>query len=127
MLGRRQLREKAMQAIYAWKTAGEDSNQRLIEKNMLKGVDEIYDLYIYLLNLLVFQKTIAEHKIELAKNKKLPTQEDLNPKLKFVNNSSIQILEENEELNAYTEKNSQMTLDRLDTDPNIIVNAIMSR
>src|SRR5690625_4056967 len=89
MLGRRQLREKAMQAIYAWKTAGEDSNQRLIEKNMLKGVDEIYDLYIYLLNLLVFQKTIAEHKIELAKNKKLPTQEDLNPNLKFVNNSLI--------------------------------------
>ncbi len=124
MLGRRQLREKAMQAIYAWKTAGEDSNQRLIEKNMLKGVDEIYDLYIYLLNLLVFQKTIAEHKIELAKNKKLPTQEDLNPNLKFVNNSLIKILEENEELNAYTEKNSQLTWDMLDTYPNIIFKAI---
>ena len=70
MLGRRQLREKAMQAVYAWKMAGEDSDQRTIEKNMLKGVDEIYDLYIYLLNLLNFQKTIAENKIELARKKK---------------------------------------------------------
>jgi N utilization substance protein B len=63
MLGRRQLREKAMQAIYAWKSAGEDADQRAIEKNMLRGVDQIYDLYIYLLNLLNFQKTIAEHRI----------------------------------------------------------------
>lgn len=53
MLGRRQLREKAMQAIYAWKSAGEDADQRVIEKNMLRGVDQIYDLYIYLLNLLI--------------------------------------------------------------------------
>lgn len=35
MLGRRQLREKAMQAVYAWKMAGEYSDQRTIEKNML--------------------------------------------------------------------------------------------
>ncbi len=126
MLGRRQLREKAMQAVYAWKTAGEDSDQRAIEKNMLKGVDEIYDLYIYLLNLLEFQKTIAENKIELGKKKNFRTEEDLNPNLKFVNNPIFRILDENEELNAYTSKNKQLSWDLLDTYPNHIFKEIIA-
>lgn len=126
MLGRRQLREKAMQAVYAWKMAGEDSDQRTIEKNMLKGVDEIYDLYIYLLNLLNFQKTIAENKIELAKNKNFPTAQDLNPNLKFVDNPMFRILDENEELNAYTSKNKQLSWDLLDTYPNSIFKEIIA-
>jgi len=124
MLGRRQLREKAMQAVYAWKTAGEDSDQRSIEKNMLKGVEEIYDLYIYLLNLIYFQKVIAENKIELAKNKIFPTEQDLNPNLKFVNNAIFRILDENEELNAYSSKNKQLVWDVLDTYPNHIFKEI---
>ncbi len=115
-----------MQAIYAWKTAGEDSDQRVIEKNMLKGVDEIYDLYIYLLNLLEFQKTIAENKIELAKNKNFRTEEDLNPNLKFVNNPIFRILDENEELNAYSSKNKQLKWDLLDTYPNSIFKEIVA-
>ncbi len=126
MLGRRQLREKAMQAIYAWKSSGADSDQRAIEKNMLRGVDQIYDLYIYLLNLLNFQKTIAEHKMELAKNKNFPTEHDLNPKLKFISNEIFRILDENEELNAYTSKNKQLTWDLMDTYPNSIYKEIIT-
>lgn len=126
MLGRRQLREKAMQAVYAWKTSGEDADQRSIERNMLKGVDEIYDLYIYLLNLLEFQKSIAEHKMELAKNKNFPTPEDLNPNLKFVENPIFRILDENEELNAYSSKNKQLQWDLLDTYPNSIFKEIIA-
>jgi N utilization substance protein B len=126
MLGRRQLREKAMQAVYAWKTSGEDADQRAIEKNMLKGVDQIYDLYVYLLNLLLFQKTIAEHKIELAKNKKLATEKDLNPNLKFVENSIFKFLDENLELTGFTSKNKQLAWDLLDTYPNSIYKEIVS-
>src|SRR5690554_1056555 len=124
MLGRRQLREKVMQAVYAWKTIGEGANERLIEQNMLKGVDEIYDLYIYLLNLLKFQKEIAEQRIEVARNKILKTEDDINPNLKFVNNKIFKILEENEELNAYSEKNKQLTWDKLDVYPNSIFKEI---
>lgn len=126
MLGRRQLREKAMQAIYAWKSSGDDSDQRTIEKNMLKGVDQIYDLYIYLLNLLSFQKAVAEHKIELAKNKNFTTEKDLNPNLKFVSNEVFRILDENEELNSYSSKNRQLTWDLLDSYPNLIHKEIIS-
>lgn len=126
MLGRRQLREKAMQSIYAWKSSGTDSDQRAIEKNMLRGVDQIYDLYIYLLNLLYTQKTIAENKIELAKNKNFPTEKDLNPNLKFISNEIFRILDENEELNSYTSKNKQLAWDLLDSYPNLIYKDITS-
>jgi N utilization substance protein B len=125
MLGRRQLREKAMQAIYAWKTGGVDTNQRLVEKSMLKGVDEIYDLYINLLNLLKFQKEISEDKIERAKNKNLPTEQDLNPNLKFVNNAMFRILDENEELADYSEKNKQLAWTKLDSYPNLLYKEIV--
>lgn len=125
MLGRRQLREKAMQAIYAWKTGGVDTNQRLVEKSMLKGVDEIYDLYINLLNVLKFQKEIAEDKIERAKNKNLPTEQDLNPNMKFVNNAMFRILDENEELANYSEKNKQLAWTKLDSYPNLLYKEIV--
>lgn len=115
-----------MQAVYAWKSAGDDANQRTIEQNMLKGVDEIYDLYISLLNLLTFQKTIAEHKIELGKNKILATEADLNPNMKFVHNAMFQILEQNEEMNAYLEDNQQLAWDMLDTYPNSIFKEIVA-
>lgn len=127
MLGRRQLREKAMQSVYSWKMGGESADQRVIEKNMLKGVDQIYDLYIYLLNLLKFQKEIAEEKIEIAKKKNLPTYEDLNPNLRFVNNPVFGFLEENNELNEYTSKNKQLVWDNLENEyPIKIFNQIIS-
>lgn len=125
MLGRRQLREKAMQAIYAWKTGGVDTNQRLVEKSMLKGVDEIYDLYINLLNLLKFQKEISEDKIERAKTKNFPTEQDLNPNLKFVNNAMFRILDENKELADYSEKNKQLAWTKLDSYPNLLYKEIV--
>lgn len=126
MLGRRQLREKAMQAIYASKSAGNEADNRTVEKNMLRGVDQIYDLYIYLLNLLNFQKTIAEHKIEIAKKKIFPTEADLNPNLRFVNNPIFEILDINEELNSFTSKNKQLTWDLLDSYPNQIYKEIIA-
>lgn len=126
MLGRRQLREKAMQSLYALKTSGETADPRIIEKNMLTGVDRIYDLYIYLLNLLLFQKKIAEQKIELGKNKNLPSREEVNPNLKFVSNEIFRILETNEELNNYTLKNRQLDWDVFDTYPNSIFKEIIS-
>lgn len=127
MLGRRQLREKAMQSIYAWKMSGKLADPRIVEKNMMKGVNEIYDLYIYLLNLLKFQKEIALNKIEVAKVKNFPTEQDLNPNLKFVENPIFRFLDENNELNSYTEKNKQLVWDNLENDyPKKIFNKIIS-
>ncbi len=120
MLGRRQLREKVMQNIYAYNCLGTQGEERMVEKNMMKSIDQIYDLYIYILNLVKVQKEIAEHKIELAKSKNFPTKEDLNPNLKFINNKVFKILEQNLELNRYSDNNKVLLWDIYDTYPNNI-------
>ena len=120
MLGRRQLREKVMQNIYAYNCLGTEGEERMVEKNMMKSIDQIYDLYIYILNLVKVQKEIAEHKIELAKSKNFPTKEDLNPNLKFINNKVFKILEQNLELNRYSDNNKVLLWDIYDTYPNNI-------
>jgi N utilization substance protein B len=53
-----------------------------------------YDLYYYLLLLIVAIKRYAESRIELALNKKLPTYDDLHPNTRFVNNKVILQIEE---------------------------------
>ncbi|WP_395093683.1 transcription antitermination factor NusB [Vaginella massiliensis] len=114
-----------MQNIYAFNCQGSDANQRIVEKNMLQGIDQIYDLYIYLLNTLLIQKDIAQNKIEIAKTKNLPTQEDLNPNLKFVNNRILHFLSINNELQTYNANNSQLTWDIYDTYPNNIFKSLV--
>jgi len=125
MLGRRQLREKVMQNIYAYNCLGTNGEERMVEKNMLKSIDQIYDLYIYFLNLIKVQKEIAEHKIELAKSKNFPTKEDLNPNLKFVNNKVFSILEQNLELSRYSNDNKSLLWDIYDSYPNNIYKALI--
>ncbi|WP_313386157.1 transcription antitermination factor NusB [Chishuiella sp.] len=125
MLGRRQLREKVMQNIYAYNCLGTSGEERMVEKNMMKSIDQIYDLYIYLLNLIKIQKDIAEHKIDLAKSKNFPTKEDLNPNLKFVNNKVFRILEQNLELSRYSNDNKNLLWDIYDSYPNNIYKSLI--
>jgi len=125
MLGRRQLREKVMQSVYAYNSLGTEGEERFVEKNLMNGIDQIYDLYIYLLNLIKVQQEIASNKIELAKDKNFPTAEDLNPNMKFVNNKMFKILNENIELSRYTTKNKSYDWDIFDTYPNNIFNKLI--
>ena len=125
MLGRRQLREKVMQNIYAYNSLGTEGEERMVERNMMKSIDQIYDLYIYILNLIKVQKEIAEHRIQLAQSKNFPTQEDLNPNLKFVNNKIFRVLESNLELNRYTSDNKNLLWDVYDSYPNNIYKSLI--
>lgn len=114
-----------MQNIYAYNCLGTSGEERMVEKNMMKSIDQIYDLYIYLLNLIKVQKDIAEHKIDLAKSKNFPTKEDLNPNLKFVNNKVFRILEQNLELSRYSNDNKNLLWDIYDSYPNNIYKSLI--
>ena len=85
MLNRRFLRIKALQSIYAYRQT-ESSNLPQAERNLLEEVDGLYKLFVYLLSFWVEVKQFAERRIEENKQKHFPTEEDLNPNLKFVNN-----------------------------------------
>ena len=106
MLGRRQLRAKAMQALYAYYRGNKDLN--LVEKNMVRSVYEVEKLYHALLTLIVAVKDEAEKKIEIGLQKNFPTEEELNPNRKFVQNQLIQMIEENQDLSDFTAANKQL-------------------
>lgn len=106
MLGRRQLRAKAMQALYAYYRGNQDV--RLVEKNMLKGVDDVEKLYFALLNIIIAIKHEAEKKIDIGLAKNFPTEEEKNPNRKFIQNQIFGILEENQTLQEFTSKNKQL-------------------
>jgi transcription antitermination protein NusB len=93
MLNRRFLRIKVMQALYSY-FQSEGSDIKKAEKDLITTLDNIYSLYLWLLALL---RDVHQHSIlviEDAKNKKLPSREDLNPNTKFQDNRFLKALEE---------------------------------
>lgn len=97
MLNRRYLRIKVMQSLYAFfQTKGKDLNKGEVE--LFHGIDKIYDIYIYLLSLLLEIRDFAENVAEDGKNKRLPSKEELSPNKKFIDNSLIRALASNKHL-----------------------------
>ena len=90
MLSRRLLRIKVVKALFAHLKSGAD-NMMASEKTLMASVDKAYDLYFQILILPVEIARYAEQRQELAKQKKLPTFEDLNPNTKFVDNAQSEI------------------------------------
>lgn len=97
MLGRRHYRIKVFQALYAWFQGGEN-RQDVAERTLLQSIDKIIELYY--LQLSFFLEVIEFYRMrsEDAKNKFYPTEEELNPNLKLLENSVILSLQQNKEL-----------------------------
>ncbi|MFP4470757.1 MAG: transcription antitermination factor NusB [Bacteroidales bacterium] len=104
MLSRRHLRIKALQALYAY-YINPGIELAVGEKNMLKSTEKIYELIIYQLSFLIEIVKFAARRIEENKKKFYPTEEDLNPNTRFINNQLIAQLSENKDYirrhNAY--------------------------
>lgn len=71
------------------------------EKELFFSIGKFYDLYHKMLYVIVDLRRFAGNKIEIARNKKAPTYEDLHPNTKFIENQVIRQVEENEELKRY--------------------------
>ncbi|MBQ8957989.1 MAG: transcription antitermination protein NusB [Bacteroidales bacterium] len=97
MLNRRFLRIKVLHEVYAYHQSN-SSNLAIAERHLLDEVDDLYKLFVYQLAFWVEVKQFAERRIEENRNKHFPTEEDLNPNLKFVNNRILNVLEENKSL-----------------------------
>ena len=100
MISRRIIRTKVLQVLYAYYSS-EERSMNNTEKELFFCIHKSYDLYHYLLALVIEIADYAENRIELKQNKRLPTQEDLNPNTKFVTNLFIQQLRTNRQLTAY--------------------------
>jgi N utilization substance protein B len=89
-----------MQVVYAWLN---DEAGDLIksEKSLWFNIDKTYDLYHYLMSLLLDVRKYAQDRIDIASNKILPTHEDLNPNMRFLNNKVLLQLNENLSLSQH--------------------------
>ncbi len=100
MLSRRLLRIKVLKALFAHIKSGAD-NMLASEKSLMASVDKAYDLYFQMLTLPVELAHFAKNRQEIAKQKKLPTYEDLNPNTKFVDNKLIAVIANSDSVNDH--------------------------
>jgi N utilization substance protein B len=100
MISRRLLRIKALMALYAFNRR-EDGNLIQAETELRFSIDKTYDLYHYLLLLVLDIADIAGEKIDQALVKRMPTPEDLNPKRRFIDNLLVAQLRKNIEFKKY--------------------------
>ena len=100
MINRVLIRLKIVQIIYAYYQNG-GKNLDTAEKELFFSLSKAYDLYNYLLLLMVEVTKYANKRLDAAKNKLVPTKEDLSPNMKFVENRFIAQLEINKQLNAF--------------------------
>jgi len=100
MISRRLLRIKALMALYAFNRR-EDGNLTQAETELMFSIGKSYDLYHYLLLLVLEIADIAEEKIDQALQKMIPSHEDLNPRRRFIDNKLISQLRKNVEFRDY--------------------------
>ncbi|MDE6826511.1 MAG: transcription antitermination protein NusB [Paramuribaculum sp.] len=79
--------------------------------NLEKSLDQAHDLYMALLQLMIDVTDLQATRLEEAKHKYLPTQQDLTPDTRFIDNELIKILCENDELKEYRDSRPVSFLD----------------
>ena len=93
MLNRRILRIKAFKVLYSSVLSGNMSLAHA-ETQLEQACEATRDLYIYMLGIVSPLTRIARERIESAKGKFNPTEEERNPNMKFADNALAKLLDE---------------------------------
>ena len=103
MLNRRILRVKAFKVLYAYA-----ENPDLSLKEALSSLDAsceaTRDLYLYMMAVIPALTAEAARRIEAARGKFNPTEEDLHPRMRFVRSGISALLEQDPDFNRLLEK-----------------------
>ena len=105
MFSRRLLRIKVFQTLYAYHKV-EGKTYASSDKELMHSIQKSYELYHLLIRLILDVIDYAESNIELAKQKKVPTEADLNPNTRFIDNQLAAQLRNNRDLQKYQLKRS---------------------
>jgi N utilization substance protein B len=100
MISRRLLRIKALMVLYAFNRR-EDNDLPKAEAELIFSISKTYDLYHYILLLILEIADIAAGKIDMALQKKMPSSEDLNPNRRFVENEVVTQIRDNSDLQKH--------------------------
>ena len=113
MINRVLIRLKVVQIVYAYyKNSGKTI--KATEDEVFFSLSKAYDLYNYMLLLMVGITHYATDRISFLSMKIRPTESDRNPNLKFVNNRFIAQLESTEQLAKFAEKSKLNWVDNSD-------------
>jgi len=104
MISRRIIRTKVLQILYAHVSSPEKTITQS-ESELHFSIRKTYDLYHLLFAILGEISDFASDRIESRKMKNLPTADDLNPNLRFINNRLINRLRSDKSLNDYLKSN----------------------
>ena len=100
MINRVLIRLKVIQVIYAYYQNG-GKNLEAAEKELFYSLSKAYDLYKYLLLLMIELTQFAERRIDNRRHKLRPTYEDLNPNTRFIDNAFMAQLMQNAQLEEF--------------------------
>jgi N utilization substance protein B len=103
MINRILIRVKVLQIVYSFYQKGSE-NLNSAENELIRSLQKSYDLYHYLL-LLITTLTDAEQKrLDVVKNKYLPTKQELNPDIRLINNRLAEQLRTNDTLRKFANR-----------------------
>ena len=100
MINRVLIRLKVIQVIYAYYQNG-GKNLEAAEKELFFSLSKAYDLYKYLLLLMVEVTQFADRRIDNRRHKLRPSHEDLNPNTRFIDNAFMAQLMQNVQLEEF--------------------------
>lgn len=100
MINRVLIRLKVIQVVYAY-YQNEGKNLEAAEKELFYSMSKAYDLYKYLLLLMIEVTQFADRRIDNRRNKLRPTEEDLNPNTRFIDNAFMAQLMQNTQLEEF--------------------------
>ncbi len=92
MINRVLIRAKVVQMLYAYMVSKDSMTLTTAKKELTKSLDKLYELYNALLKLMIELTDVQDLRLDEAKHKFLPTEEDLNPNMRFVENEFVKRL-----------------------------------
>lgn len=92
MINRVLIRAKVVQMLYAYMVSKDAMTLTTAKKELTKSLDKSYELYNALLKLMIELTDVQDLRLDEAKHKFLPTEEDLNPSMRFVENEFVKRL-----------------------------------
>lgn len=111
MLSRRFIRVKVFKLLFSC-VHSQNFDQVMAEKELLTSLERTRQLYLLIFSLPVALARYAMERIEIGRQKHRPTEEELDPNMRFVKNKVIALLENDRELEQARRQGLNWTLQK---------------
>lgn len=104
MISRRLLRIKVLQILYSYFQKEHRSIPKS-EKELFYSINKTHELFHYLILLILDIADYASSCIDLARQKHIPSYDDIHPNTRFINNRFVSLLKKDKSLKRYISEN----------------------